>query len=255
LNGSWSYETITKPLQAISEARRAVATATEAYDTAQALFLTSEKAVWAAKQSIKLAATRLATKEARGKATKVAKKRLDKAILKEDAAQEEKEAARTTVATMRAQLREAHAVLDAAEMAFAAAGFPSWWDGNHPGPARVVELVTNWLTQTGLPRGSRVYLVGDSTTAYSVDRCEAVTWYDLAHQVEEATGISVYFSSVSGSSFDTRWGNIVYKASRVESFTEQFDAVLLVGGWNQGSCYGLDARLAAFNAACRQFLP
>jgi hypothetical protein len=79
----------------------------------------------------------------------------------------------------------------------------------------------------------------------------------LAQQVREATGIDVYFASASGSSFDTRWNNIVYKASALQDpdWQRWADAVLLVGGWNHNSIWDLETRLGDLNKFCQRLLP
>jgi hypothetical protein len=124
-----------------------------------------------------------------------------------------------------------------------------WWDENHPGPEAVVAMVSNLLDQAQVQKGQSVYIVGDSTTAYSVDRKGIITWTDLKDRIFEKTGVWVFFAAVSGSSFDERWGNIVQQAADMDS--RWYNHILLVGGWNQETCDGLAARLVEFEQKTR----
>ena len=124
-----------------------------------------------------------------------------------------------------------------------------WWDENHPGPEAVVTMVSDLLDQAQVQKGQSVYIVGDSTTAYSVDRKGAITWGDLKEWIYEKTGVWVFFAAVSGSSFDGRWGNIVQQTSDMDG--RWYDHILLSGGWNQETCDGLATRLVEFEQKSR----
>jgi hypothetical protein len=100
----------------------------------------------------------------------------------------------------------------------------------------VEDLVVGWVReiQQLRPNTKSVLLVGDSTTAYCFDRMNEITARELAARVERRTGVYIWFTSVTGSSFTNSWWSaFVCQIEGVANWNYRFNAVLLVGGWNQ----------------------
>ena len=74
-----------------------------------------------------------------------------------------------------------------------------------------------------------VLVIGDSTSAYCVDRERELSWSDLRCKAREACGdAGFYFESWSGAtphSFRTQAENDAWRGA-------PYDWVLLIGGWN-----------------------
>lgn len=116
----------------------------------------------------------------------------------------------------------------------------SWVDPNHPNLDGATDIVTSLIQQTGLT-GGRVLLLGDSTSTHCIDRQSGweygryiYNWSardSMQERVLLATGVEVHHYGVSGTSFegDDNFGSWLDRAVQ----TNAYDAILLVGGWNQ----------------------
>jgi hypothetical protein len=116
-----------------------------------------------------------------------------------------------------------------------------WYDTNHPRAELALKLVRDLLAQTKLAPASRVLLLGDSTTAYCVDTQQELSARAFETAILIETGYHLTFFPVSGSRFESTWKIVdgvwvmtgFSERARVAMAAQQFDAVLLVGGWNQ----------------------
>ena len=120
-----------------------------------------------------------------------------------------------------------------------------WRDSNHPKLNRATDIVTRLVKQMGLEKGSRVLLLGDSTTSHCIDRQHG--WHNNRHvysyearntmqqDVLTATGIEVHHFGVSTTSFEGYDNFFVWLENAVERNKDDtpYDAILLIGGWNQ----------------------
>jgi hypothetical protein len=106
-----------------------------------------------------------------------------------------------------------------------------WYDPNHPRPAEVSRIVVDLLALGKVPAGSRVLVVGDSTTAFCRDSKKEITGQELTALVLAQTGVDVYWSSVSGTHFSSWKGG--FKEQLQSNRGWRYDYVLLVGGWNE----------------------
>ena len=115
-----------------------------------------------------------------------------------------------------------------------------WSDPVHPRATLVEDLLVGWIRQ--IQRAShrkvcRVVVVGDSTTAHCFDSWYATTTVGgLARRVERRTGLDKYglwIGSVSGTHFTSRRAPFAEQIRNAVDGGWTYDAVLLVGGWNQ----------------------
>jgi len=83
-----------------------------------------------------------------------------------------------------------------------------WYDNYHPRSHHVVEFMVSFIRNQiklgAMNPGEYLVLFGDSTTAYSVDRKGDTTFACMAEQIRKATGVNVWFSSMSGTWFSDR---------------------------------------------------
>jgi hypothetical protein len=128
-----------------------------------------------------------------------------------------------------------------------------WFDDDHPRSRCVVRFlisfIRNQMKQGVINRGEHIALFGDSTTAFSVDKKSQQTFRNMSQVIYNATGVRVWFSSKSGTWFESSyWQDKHTKTwvSRRNGFVEVADDfhanktwnnwminhVLLVGGWN-----------------------
>jgi hypothetical protein len=109
-----------------------------------------------------------------------------------------------------------------------------WYDNVHPKEDLVEDLVVGWVRRICAihPTTVSLLLVGDSTTAYCFDRERGIKLADLAKKIKQRTGVRVWFFSVSGTSF-TGEDNFTDQIEKATADDWTYDAVLLVGGWNQ----------------------
>lgn len=122
----------------------------------------------------------------------------------------------------------------------------NWYDADHAKSSYVVNMLVELITHSQITKESTVLVIGDSTTAYCVDRKRDTTFGALSREIEKRTGVKLQFQSISGSSFTS--GQWVKEKSgdwhhTSTSFATQvingttdgwtYDFVLLIGGWNE----------------------
>ena len=94
---------------------------------------------------------------------------------------------------------------------------------------RILRSIAGELSLSG-----DVLVLGDSTSAYCVDRKNEVSWSDLrARSSEACVGVNFYFESWSG----TTPRAFLSQAANAAWWGCSYDWVLLVGGWNS---YGIN---------------
>ncbi len=111
-----------------------------------------------------------------------------------------------------------------------------WYDNSHPRARLSEDLIVGWvrMIQRRNPNTMSVLLIGDSSIAYCFDRYTCVTRKELRDNVMRRTGVDVWLGAVSGSSFTwSYWSNFKQQVVNATKPNHRFDAVLLVGGWNQ----------------------
>ena len=105
------------------------------------------------------------------------------------------------------------------------------------------------LLGAGCHAKSSVLVIGDSTTAYCMDRKNELHPALLSNAIQASCGVVPFFQSMSGAHFSssgwTKRGNEWHRCDT--SFLHQlqksadagwrYDFVLLVGGWNEVSNY------------------
>lgn len=129
-----------------------------------------------------------------------------------------------------------------------------WFDPNHPDVDAVVEILINLTSNANFPSNASVLVLGDSTLSY------CYSYYKLEYTDEErekiksaiesrvydATGTKISLYAVPDTSF-TSYNCFYYKWWQAVGIHKQsFDAILLVGGWNQLSLKGVDAAINEF---------
>jgi hypothetical protein len=109
-----------------------------------------------------------------------------------------------------------------------------WHDSVHPKARLVEDIIVGWIRdiQQHQPTTESVLLVGDSTTAHCFDRTGEISSKNLAFKVKQRTGVNIWIGSISGRSFTER-NNFTEQIQWATSEKYRYDAVLLVGGWNQ----------------------
>ena len=117
---------------------------------------------------------------------------------------------------------------------------PGWHDHSHPDKETAIDYVVHWIGQMKeIHEGIKsIALIGDSTTCFWMGYA-AGNWKQSQLEFKEAvhasTGVEPWLYSVSGSSFikhgKGNWGSFLVQAELAS--THKFDAVLLVGGWNE----------------------
>ena len=95
---------------------------------------------------------------------------------------------------------------------------------------RILRSITGALSLSG-----DVLVLGDSTSAYCVDREKEVTWGDLrARASDDCGGVNFYFESWSGATPRA----FLSQAANAAWWGCSYDWVLLIGGWNS---YGIES--------------
>ena len=101
---------------------------------------------------------------------------------------------------------------------------------------RILRGITEELSLRG-----DVHVVGDSTSAYCVDRQREFSRPDLREKARDACGgVNFYFESWSGAtprSFSTQANNAAWRGL-------SYDWILLIGGWNSDGVNGDEIRTA-----------
>jgi len=135
-----------------------------------------------------------------------------------------------------------------------------WHDCNHPKLDGAIDIVSRLVLQMGVPQGGRVLVLGDSTSTHCIDR---QSWYPdhvrvkMQESVLRWTGVNIVHRGVSGTSFTGR--NSFHSVLADLEATGEYDAVLLIGGWNQKVWDFKSAKdiggyftpvLSSFTAAC-----
>jgi hypothetical protein len=125
-----------------------------------------------------------------------------------------------------------------------------WYDDCHPKASVVAELISTLINDMIINNSKikSILVIGDSTTAFCVDkardRVRRLTLVNLIRSRLELTDIDVFIPSISGSSFTSfgwNWKTKMHDLNtsfivQIERGTQGgylFDAVLLIGGWNQ----------------------
>ena len=86
-----------------------------------------------------------------------------------------------------------------------------------------------------------VLVIGDSTSAYCVDRERELSWFDLREKASAACeGVNFYFESWSGATP----GSFLTQASNASRWGYTYDWVLLIGGWNSDGMSGDEIKIA-----------
>jgi hypothetical protein len=113
-----------------------------------------------------------------------------------------------------------------------------WWDNVHPGARLVEDLIIGWIRQMNRKSGKvfqSILVIGDSTTAYCFDTKYEIKTSMLSRKISSRTGTQIWIGSVSGTSFtlypDSNFTEQIRSSTRNGEY--KFDAILLVGGWNQ----------------------
>ena len=78
-----------------------------------------------------------------------------------------------------------------------------------------------------------VLILGDSTSAYCVDRESELSWRDLREKAKAECGINFYFESWSGATPRA----FLNQAANAAWWGCSYDWVILLGGWNS---YGIE---------------
>ena len=122
----------------------------------------------------------------------------------------------------------------------------SWFDQYHPKAELVIEMLVEWIStikNISSKKIEYVLLVGDSTVAECI---KYDSWYEgdgviekdnLVSIVKKESGVTLDIFAKSGTAF-TKYKNkhdFVYQCKRAKHLIKEnkYDAVLLVGGWNQ----------------------
>ncbi len=134
-----------------------------------------------------------------------------------------------------------------------------WHDADHPAAAEAADIVGSLLRFAQLPAHSSVLIIGDSTTAFCYDRAFDTRPGDLARVVEANTCISPFFQAVSGSHFGSYSDSFLQQTDLSAQRRWRYDAVLLVGGWNEEwhsafDQHYLDTNIAILTARAAELL-
>jgi hypothetical protein len=114
-----------------------------------------------------------------------------------------------------------------------------WYDKSHPYVSLVEDLLVGWIRKIKRATAHDIktmLIVGDSTTAFCFERKKAIDVEVLARltrRVAYRTGLDmVLFKSVVGTYFTDSecFSDQIRQATQNN---ERYDAVFLVGGWNQ----------------------
>ncbi len=108
-----------------------------------------------------------------------------------------------------------------------------WHDADHPRAAEAADIVGDLLRFAQLPAQSSVLVIGDSTTAFCYDRKFDARPGELARVVEANAGVIPFFQAVSGSHFGSYNGSFLQQTDLSAQRQWRYDAVLLIGGWNE----------------------
>jgi len=112
-----------------------------------------------------------------------------------------------------------------------------WFDMQHPKPELVERILVDWITmiKETNPKIGHILLVGDSTIGGCIGSFEgAIKRKELESRIYDRTSVRLYIFAVNGSAF-TEYDNFVFQCDKAKRLLngETYDAVLLVGGWNQ----------------------
>jgi hypothetical protein len=111
----------------------------------------------------------------------------------------------------------------------------------------VAFFTSSFLQAAGVPPGSSVLILGDSTTAYCCDKMREMSFAQLSGRVEELCAVRPFFQSVSSSHFssgfwekredDWNWVSTSFLQQMQRSLDAEwrYDYILVVGGWNEES--------------------
>ena len=109
----------------------------------------------------------------------------------------------------------------------------------HPKGSEVVRILRGITDELGI-RGN-VLVIGDSTSAYCVDRERELSWSDLREKARSACGgVNFYFESWSGATPRS----FLTQANNASWWGLSYDWVLLIGGWNSDGMNGDEIKTA-----------
>jgi hypothetical protein len=156
----------------------------------------------------------------------------------------------------------------------------TWYDRSHPHHELVCQilavLIINANKEFEIVHGhpfKTIFVIGDSTLAFSIDRYQDTTIEDLQDYIMEETGVLVIFRASSGSCFSertpsqrdaTKWGREIFSHSFISQVLGSkdhpldpsvcVDAVLMVGGWNQTDTRQIQSLVKDLTEACHSKL-